>query len=347
MLHICLIGIILSMQIDTLNVYNDSANIKDNSISVEQKKIEPNNIQTPDTFFASFNSDTINLEHPLPVSQIIYAEHKESTSVFYSIIFPIIMLVLGVAIERSAQISFDNKKMRKNGERWKSELLTYAQTMDCQIVALEKYVKDYCDNPTAYFTPILPLYHSLDGSMFDNLDKEDLFKFLNKYFKSNKEAHAKQKKIINFTQIVKFLHDQAKEAMVSYERYSRAFTDDFDYVKMEYAGELYAASSHVLKEMPPQVYSELSILFNAAFTGDAEINPFALEKSFIDPSIELLQSYDKQVFRKLNDSLLKMKQSIGRMKAGKANIRTAFVDIIEQYKLSEKMLDEILGYFPK
>ena len=151
MLHICLIGIILSMQIDTLNVYNDSANIKDNSISVEQKKIEPNNIQTPDTIFASFNSDTIDFEQPVSVSQVIYAEHKDSPSVFYSIIFPIIMLVLGVAIERSAQFSFDNKKTRKNGERWKSELLTYAQTMDCQIVALEKYVKDYCDNPTAYF----------------------------------------------------------------------------------------------------------------------------------------------------------------------------------------------------
>ena len=347
MIQICLIGILLSIQIDTSTVSNHSdAKIIGSTNTVIPTEVS-NGLQSPDTIFAAFTTDTINFERPVPVSQVVYAEHKESPSVFYSIIFPIIMLILGVAIERSAQISFENKKMKKNGERWRSELLTYAQTMDCQIEALEKYVKEYCDNPTSYFTPYLPIYHSLDGSMFDNLNKEDLFKYLNKKFKSNTEAHIKQKKIISFTQIVKFLHDQAKEAMDSYERYSCVLTDDFDNAKMEYAGELYAASSHVLKEMPPQAYSELSNLFNAAFTGDAEINPFALDKSFIDPSIELLQSYDKQVFRKLNDSLLKMKQSIGQMKARKSNIKTTFVGIIEQYKLSEKMLDEILGYFPK
>ena len=61
MLHICLMGIMLLLQINTLDVFNKSENIKDNSISVEPKKIEPNNIQTSDTFFASFNSERTSI----------------------------------------------------------------------------------------------------------------------------------------------------------------------------------------------------------------------------------------------------------------------------------------------
>ena len=347
MLYIYLVGFLLSIQIDSLKVYNDTATEAMEKTNVVAPATVSDGLYSIDTVFASFESDTINLAQSSPVSQIISAEHKEKPSVFYSIIFPIIMLILGVVIDRSAQVFFDKKRMKKNGERWKSELLTYAQTISHQITALEKYVKEYCDNPTSYLTPYLPLYHSIDGSMFDTLNKEDLFKYLNEEHKSETEAHVKQKRIITFTQIAKFLHNQVKELLDSYERNSYVLTDDFDNAKMEYVGELYAASSYIMKEMPPQVYSKLSMLFNDAFTGDAEINPFVLDKSFIDPSIEILKSFDKQVFRKLNDNLLQMKQSIGKMKARKANIKSAFIDIIEQYRLCEKMLDEILDYFQK
>ena len=61
MLHICLMGIMLLLQINTLDVFDKSENIKDNSISVEPQKIEPNNIQTSDTFFASFNSERTSI----------------------------------------------------------------------------------------------------------------------------------------------------------------------------------------------------------------------------------------------------------------------------------------------
>ena len=98
MLHICIIGIVLSMQINTLYVFNDSANNKDNPTSVNQNEI----VQIPDTLFARFDIDTIILEKSVPISQIIYAEHKES--IFYKIFLPIIMLVLGVLIDRFVQI---------------------------------------------------------------------------------------------------------------------------------------------------------------------------------------------------------------------------------------------------
>lgn len=54
-------GIMLLLQINTLDVFNKSENIKDNSISVEPNKIELNNIQTSDTFFASFNSERTSI----------------------------------------------------------------------------------------------------------------------------------------------------------------------------------------------------------------------------------------------------------------------------------------------
>lgn len=335
------------MQINTLNVFNDSADIKDNSISVKQIKIEPNIIQTSDTFFASFNSDTINFEHPLPVSQIICSEHKESPNVFYSIIFPIIMLILGVAIERSAQIAFDNKKKKKGGERWRSELLTYAQTINYQIKAIDKFVKEYCDNPTSYYTPTIPVFHSIDGSMFDNLDKDDLFEYLKGKKVQDNALYTKYKEITTFVQVVKFLHSQTCEALDSYGKHYSILTDNFDRVKMEYAGDLYAASTHVLKEIPPQTYSKLSSLFNAAFTENVEINPFVLDETFINPSIELLRPYDKQVFRDLNDKLLQMKQYIGQMSARKASIKYDFIRIVEQYKLCLEMLKDIIAYFDK
>ena len=47
MLHICLMGIMLLLQINTLDVFNKSENIKDNSISVEPQKIERHHRSPP------------------------------------------------------------------------------------------------------------------------------------------------------------------------------------------------------------------------------------------------------------------------------------------------------------
>lgn len=346
MLHICLIGIILSMQIDTLKVFNDSASIKDNSISVEQKKIEPNNIQTPDTIFASFNSDTINLEHPVPVSQVIYAEHKESSSVFYGIIFPIIMLFLGVIIDRSIQTFIDSKRIKRNGKRWRIELQSCVPAINNQLNALSEFKTTYCDDPLMFEIPDIFVYPFLNGKEFSSLNKEDLYEFVklnirkqgtikyniqsitkNGRDKIDELAQERFYKIATFLMSLEMIYNTHHELFGTFKESSGRQIELFNDIQLKYSQMLISLN----RSEQTSFSGQLMLLFETAFKNHPKVNLFELEESFISPSLSLLSKFPDSKYQGMIDKLINMRYCINGLKLEKTYLADGIDGIVEQY----------------
>lgn len=334
------------MQIDTLNVYNDSANIKDNSISVEQKKIEPNNIQTPDTFFASFNSDTIDLEQPVSVSQVIYAEHKDSPSVFYSIIFPIIMLVLGVIIDRSIQTFIESKRIKRNGKRWRIELQSCVPAINKQLNALSEFKTTYCDDPQMFEIPDIFVYTFLNGKELSSLNKEDLYEFVKlnirkqgsiKYIiqsitkngrnKIDELAQERFYKIVTFVMSLEMIYNTHLELFGTFKESSGRQIEVFNDIQLKYSQMLISLN----RSEQTSFSGQLMLLFETAFKNHPKVNLFELEESFISPSLSLLSKFPDSKYQGMIDKLINMRYCINGLKLEKTYLADGIDGIVEQY----------------
>ena len=98
--------------------------------------------------------------------------------------------------------------------------------------------------------------------------------------------------------------------------------------------------------MDKAAYNELSRLYTVAFGNHPDVNPLKLEESFITPSLEIFDSYDKQIFKDLTDELGKMRFSINGMKLEKTYIKGDLETITQEYKLCQEFLSVVNDYFP-
>ena len=302
-------------------------------------------IEESDTIFVKFESDTISLQEPMTVSQIVYAEHKESPSVFYRLIFPIVMLVLGVLIDRLAQIFVDRHRIKRNGKRWKRELLSYIPIVRKQINEIESFVIEYCDNPEQYVIPQLITFQMLKGSIFESLSKEDLYSYLGRKT-NNIDVQERYNKVLSFITTLDMAHAQLNDSFHRFRESAGGQIDAFNNAQFRYSKKLYDISAHVPTSMDMAAYNELSRLYNDAFIDHPDVNPLKLEESFITPSLEIFDSYDKQTFKDLTNELGKMRFSINGMKLEKTYLKGNLETIIQEYKMCQDFLSVVNVYFP-
>lgn len=299
-----------------------------------------------DSMCFSFVDDTITFPQPQMVSQIVYAEHKESPNVFYGIIFPIIMLIIGVAIDRSAQVLIDKRRMKKNGKRWKNELDSCVLPIQKQRDALANFIHDYCDNPQRYDIPNILVFPMLKGTSFLSLNKEDLFDYLE--CKKDPETSVQDRfyKITTFVMSLEIIHQSFLEAYNSFKQSSSQQIEVFNKVHLDYSQLLLAASSKVPGEMTEGDYGRLMELFDNAFSTCPNVNLFNLEVSFISPSLSVLSHYSKLDYKNMNDKLIEMRQCINGLVLEKGYLKDNLLSVIEQYSLCLSALEVIRDYFP-
>lgn len=297
------------------------------------------------TFFVKFENDTIEMQESIPVSQIIYAEHKESPSAFYSIILPVVMLVLGVLIDRLAQVFVDRYRIKQNGKRWKRELLSYVPIVGKQINEIKSFIVEYCDKPEKYDIPQLTTFQMLKGSIFESLSKEDLYGYLGR--KTNDvDVQERYNKILSFITTLDMAYAQLNNSFHSFQESAGKQINAFNNAQFRYSKKLYDISVYVPTSMDKDAYNELSGLYNDAFGNHPDVNPLKMEESFITPSLEIFDKYDKQTFKGLTDELGKMRFSINGMKLEKTYLKGNLETIIEEYKLCHNFLSVVKDYFP-
>jgi len=316
-----------------------------NTYAVAAKdSLSNSSVEKSDTLFVKFESDTIPLHEPTTVSQIVYAEHKDSPSVYYTIILPIVMLVLGVLIDRMAQGLVDRNKIKRNGERWKRELLSFDSIISKQIKELENYIVEYCNKPQKYDIPPLTMFQMLKGAIFESLSKEDLYGYLER--KKNVDVQERYNKILSFITTLDTAYTQLNNFFHVFCESSGKQIDAFNNAQFRYSKNLYDISAYVPSAMDKDAYNELSRLYNDAFSNHPDVNPLKLEESFITPSIEIFDNYDKHTFKDLTDELGKMKFNINGMRLEKTYLKSNLETIIQEYKMCQEFLSVVNDYFP-
>ncbi len=302
--------------------------------------------QAVDSLFFPFENDTIVFSQPTMVSQIVYTEHKESPNAFYGIIFPIITLILGVAIDRLAQVLSDKGKMKRNGKRWKNELESCILPIQKQIEALSDFTRNYCDNPQRYDIPSISVYPMLKGTTFASLNKEDLQDYLECKNDSKTSVQERFYKITTLVMSLELIYQSFIEAYTSFKQSSSRQIEVFNTVQLEYSQLLLATSSKVPVEMAEGDYERLAQLFDNAFSTYPNVNLFNLETPFISPSLSVLSRYGKQEYKNMNDKLIEMRYCINGLVLEKGYLKTNLLNVIEQYNLCLNALEVIRNYFP-
>lgn len=298
-----------------------------------------------DTLLTSFKNDTITLKKPISVSQIIYAEHKESPSVLYNLILPIIMLVFGVIIDRLAQIFVDKGRMKKNGRRWKYELLSCVKPIQKQIEALSEFQNSYCKDSLRYDIPDIPIYPYLSGKDFLSLNKEDLYDYLMYKMggkkKNEKQAQDRFYKITTFVMSLEMIHDSIMESFKSFKDESSNQIESFNNTQVGYSQILLSK----YREQNDELYHGLMNIFNKAFEKQPDVNLLTLEEKLISPSLSLLCNPKSVENSSLIDKLIDMRFYINGIKNEKTYLQDGIENVIEQYKQCLNALDEIVNYF--
>lgn len=335
----CLVYFIMALTMgDTLNnaVVEDSANVVPLNKTMSTQS---------DTLFVSFEDDTIAFQEAVPISNIIYAEHKETPSLFYGIILPIIMLILGVLIDRFVQIFVDRNRIKRNGRRWERELLSFEPIINKQIQELERFIDEYCSKPQRYDIPPLVTSQIIKGSIFESLNKEDLFMYLKRKKKSNSDIQDRYNKIMSFIMTLETTYEQLNYSFNSFRESAGSQIEAFNNSQYHYSKHLYDLSSLVPSAMDKVTYQELSRLYNDAFGNHPDVNPLILEEPFITPSLEILDNHDKQLFKVLTDDLGQIRFSINGMRLEKTYLKSHFENIIETYKTCLGFLNVAQEYF--
>lgn len=302
--------------------------------------------QVVDSLFFPFENDTITFSQPTTVSQIVYTEHKESPNAFYGIIFPIITLILGVVIDRSAQVIIDKRKIKRNGKRWKNELESCVLPLQKQIDVLSSFVRDYCDHPKRFDIPGISVYPMLKGTTFASLNKEDLQDYLECKKDSKTSVQERFYKITTFVMSLELIYQTFIESYNSFKQSSSHQIEVFNTIQLEYSQLLLATSSKVPAEMTEGDYIMLREFFDHAFSTYPNVNLFNLETPFISPSLSVLSRYGMQEYKNMNDKLIEMRYCINGLELEKGYLKTNLLGIIEQYNLCLKALDVIRDYFP-
>lgn len=343
MLYINLLLALLLTVSDTLNAVVSMDSTFEKTQNKNYDSIQPK----IDSLYYAFENDTVTLSQPTNVSQIVYVEHEESPNAFYGIIFPIITLILGVAIDRSAQVLIDKRKMKKNGKRWKNELESCVLPIQKQIQALSSFINDFCDNSQRYDIPDILVYPILEGKTFASLNKEDLQDYLECKKDSQINVQERFYKITTFVMSMEMIYKSFMEAYNSFKQSAGQQVDMFNLTQLNYSQLLLATASKVPERMTEDAYIRLDELFQHAFSALPNVNLFELENTFINASLLVLNRYDHLEFKELNDRLIDMRHCISGLKLEKTYLKTNLLGVVEQYNLCLKALENIREFFPK
>ena len=332
----CIIGLVflgLSPIVGSIAVIPDLATIKDTARV--QNIVEIKNIS--DTIKAEFLNDTVAIAEPIPVGKIIYAEHKSKLNIFLDYAFPVIMLLLGVCIDRCILIHTERKRNKREGLRWKSELGSLRKPLQLQKDTFDKFIKEYCDVQDRFDIPSLSSQVLLNCEIFDSLNKEDLYKYLLSK-QSSDRATAEYHKIIQVVSSIKSCQQNLHCMISEMKSESNKLINQFNPCIQDYYRKLvYSIASQKL----PLIGDKLSELYSGLNDQMPNVNPFLIEDSFIRPSRELLKTSQSEASLGLIFCLNGMQDIIQGLKNEKTYIRQNLEQLIQAYNQIEVAIASI------
>jgi len=304
----------------------DSITVKD-SVQVH-KFVELKSIS--DTIKSEFVNDTIDITKPVPIGQIIYTEHKTNLNILLDYAFPIIMLMLGVIIDRLVLMCSEHKRIEREGMRWKSELDSLIAPIHLQQKAFKKFITEYCNVKDRFDIPSLNLQVLLKCKIFDSLNKEELYKYLRSKCKNDEIATKEYHKSIQAISSIKSCQQSLSSVVSEMRSESNKLISQFNKCTQEYNRKLIACLN--ANQLPVEG-SVLQTMYTTLNQQMPYINILKLEESFVRPSIEILEKSksDSPYRLELLFSLFSMLDIIMGLRNEKIYIKQNLTQLTEVY----------------
>ena len=274
-------------------------------------------LNTPDTIKSEFTNDTITIPNPTPVGQVIYTEHKTNLNIILDYAFPVIMLILGVLIDRIIL--------------WNSEIKSLLEPLKQQQETFKKFIKEYCDVKNRFDIPHIYSQALLKCEIFDSLNKEDLYKFIQSLHKKDNLSTQEYHKIIQVISVIKSCQNNLSNVISEMKSESNKLINKFNKYTQEYNRKL---STYLEDNLLTLTGSKLQDLYNEKINMQMpDVNILELEESFVRPSIGILadSNGDKLSRKELRNCLQSMLDTIQGLRNEKIYIQQNLEQLINEY----------------
>ena len=288
-------------------------------------------LNTPDTIKSEFTNDTITIPNPTPVGQVIYTEHKTNLNIILDYAFPVIMLILGVLIDRIILWSTENKRIKREGSRWNSEIKSLLEPLKQQQETFKKFIKEYCDVKNRFDIPHIYSQALLKCEIFDTLNKEDLYKFIQSLHKKDNISIQEYHKVIQVISVIKSCQNNLSNVISEMKSESIKLINQFNKYTQEYNRKL---STCLEDNLLTLTGSKLQDLYNEKINMQMpDVNILELEESFVRPSIGILtdSNGDKLSRKELRNCLQSMLDTIQGLRNEKIYIQRNLEQLINEY----------------
>lgn len=288
-------------------------------------------LNTPDTIRSEFLNDTINISKPMPLGQVIYTEHKTNLNIFLDYAFPIIMLILGVLIDRIILRLTENKRVKREGERWKSEIKSLLDPLKQQQDTFKKFIKEYCDVKNRFDIPYIYSQVLLKCDIFDSLNKEDLYKYLQSLYKNDDITTQEYHKVIQVISVIKSCQNNLSDVISEMKSASYKLINQFDEYTQEYHRKLTACLEE--NQLPLEGVKLQNLFIEKIIKRMPYINILELEDTFVRPSIDILaeSNGDRLSRMELRNCLQPMLNIIRGLRNEKIYVKQNLEQFIEIY----------------
>jgi hypothetical protein len=255
-----------------------------------------------DTIIKTFYNDTINLEKPYTVGQIIYAEHIKYADILKDYIFPIIMLLIGIAIDRLIMYLTLKTRIAKAGQRWSLEITSLKKPIIAQQKEFRTFIQEYCDDSMRFDIPTITHQNLLGCEIFDALSKNDLYDFLLSKHKREEIAISEYHSIIQIISSIKSCNNTLNDALTAMRSEANKQMENFNIATREYFNVLTKVMHN--KTISDTAGTNLYNLYQQEVSGKMPyVNIYELEGSLIKPSCDILSKLDNgnnlELFRHL------------------------------------------------
>lgn len=295
----------------------------------------------PDTIKSEFINDTITIPHPIPVGQVIYTEHKANLNIFLDYAFPIIMLLLGIIIDRLLLRYTENKRVKRAGARWKSEIKSLVYPLKQQQETFKKFIKEYCDVKNRFDIPHIYSQALLKCEIFDSLNKEELYRYLQLLHENEDVATKEYHKVIQVISVIKSCQNNLSDVISEMKFESNKLINQFNKYTQEYIRELAACLDDNLL---PLAGNKLQDLYNEKINKQMpNVNILELEDSFVKPSVNVIadSTGDTKVRNELRNRLLSMLDTILGLRNEKKYIKLNLEQLIDEYSKAIVTIESI------
>lgn len=337
-IKILIVSLVLLICIQKVNA--DSINLDS---SIQQKETVLLSDMGKNDTITEQNTDTLTIKVADKV------ELKSGIRDYINLLFPILTLILGFILNRGYDYFSQKNRIKKDGQRWITELRCLDQPLKEQKQSIKKFLKEQAIDK--FDTPELIIHDILDCEIFKSLDKTNLLKYLDAKNKDFDKAVELSNSIHGFISSLQYISKTIKSRFNENIENSSKHIDLFNVYLQQLMLNFAQFGVKIEQEtgidpIHDPIYKQIWDLFEKFIiphSNDGNIEIFSFQKNFIIPLGNLISQ------NRLNNDLREMSvissncnMEIKAIRMEKRYLTENYTKIISYLDKSKQNLDELI-----